>query len=263
VETNDQATRPISESTEAVKIKAMLKNVSHEPPGWKISPAVRVFFSHLDRDATSDLLRWCADLVDTQSMDSKQCGIPALGAKSWKIAPESLHHAVLHYVIKSRREFAGRAKLISEGDICDFMRAQIVEELTKTTQSEEQEIAQHEQTRKLIVDRLGELAKAEDLVKTKEEIIANIKMESKAIQQQLEKNISELQRNLERFLPHMRVFKTAFYFAAFFAGSMLADLLLNVRIIQPFWGVLGASIAASFLIMSYLMFRDWQKKFQQ
>jgi hypothetical protein len=120
---------------------------------------------------------------------------------------------------------------------------------------ETKESAEHERTRELFIEKLE---KCEDLISSRSgDIIEKIELESNAIQRKLEEQVLELQNSLARFLPHIRVFKTAFYFTSFFLTSIFVDLLLDVKIVQPFWAALGATISFGFIVMAYFMFRDW------
>ena len=140
---------------------------------------------------------------------------------------------------------------------------------------------EHEETRNLISDRFDELPKKDDLLKAKEEIIKNLEFdkeklekiitnqkkiiqkienESKVIQESLKEQIRGFQENLSRFLPYKRALKTSFYFLALFLGCIWSEILLDIRIMEPFWAWLGLIIFAGFLVMSYFMLMEWKRK---
>jgi uncharacterized membrane protein len=121
-------------------------------------------------------------------------------------------------------------------------------------------VSEHEQTRQLFIEKFDQLAKHEDLIKAKDEIIEQIQKEANATRLQLQGEIAELQNNLTRFLPYKRLFKTSFCCAGFFLAALLSDLLFGVTIILKFWAFLGASISVGFVVMAYSMFLDWRKR---
>jgi len=123
-----------------------------------------------------------------------------------------------------------------------------------------EEVSEHEQTRQLFIEKFDQLAKHEDLIKAKDEIIEQIQKEANATRLQLQGEIAELQNNLTRFLPYKRLFKTSFCCAGFFLAALLSDLLFGVTIILKFWAFLGASISVGFVVMAYSMFLDWRKR---
>ena len=121
-----------------------------------------------------------------------------------------------------------------------------------------EDVNQHEQTRHLFIEKFEELAKKDDIIKSKEEIIAKIEEESAEIQQRLKEEIKELRTYLDRFLPHKRAFRNSVYCLTFFLMSLLANLLFNILIITPFFAWLGTVISFGFLVMSYFMAEDWK-----
>lgn len=106
----------------------------------------------------------------------------------------------------------------------------------------------------------AELAKTDDIIKAKEEIIEKVEKESKEIQQYLEEKIAGLQESLSRFLPYKRMFRGSFYLLMFFLFSVLSEILLGITIVATSWAWLGVSISAAFLLMSYFSFLDWRNK---
>lgn len=175
----------------------------------------------------------------------------------WRTEPESLRYA-LKQTLEIQSEYG--TAIISDAQICEFIEATVAEVRATAAKSEEKESTEHEHTRELFIEKFSELAKNEDLLRAKDQIIAETRAQSREIQERFAEQIMELQSQLGRFLPHMRVFKTAFYFACLFLGSIFVDLLFNIKIIQPFWAALGAAISAGFIGMSYFMYLDWQEK---
>lgn len=127
----------------------------------------------------------------------------------------------------------------------------------------EVEMGEHEHTRKYIAEKIDgfvdELASKDDIIKAKSEIITKMSEEAEEIKQSMEGQISDLKRNLLRFLPYKRTFKVAFYFNIFFSFSILSKFTLGVTIVETFWALLGLTVSAGFLLMSYIMFLDWNK----
>lgn len=130
-----------------------------------------------------------------------------------------------------------------------------------------EEKSEHERTREYISEKIEtlstEVAKKDDLLRVKEEIIKKVERESKEIQLSLEQKIQGLQTNLSRFLPYKRAFRASSYVLIFFLASVFSDILLGITIVQKFWAWLGLSISAAFLLMSYFAFLDWQKSTRQ
>jgi len=126
------------------------------------------------------------------------------------------------------------------------------------------EKSEHELTRSFISDKIdtlsSELAKKEDLIKTKDEIILNIKNEAEENRKLLIQQIEELRKELKRFLPYKRAFKVSLYFTLLFLFSFFTNTFLNIEIIKPFWETLGLFISGSFLLMSYFLYLDWNKR---
>ena len=126
------------------------------------------------------------------------------------------------------------------------------------------DVSQHERTRQHISDKLQELivemATKDDIIKSKNEIIHNIKNESAAMQKILSSEIAELKANLLSFLPYKRSFRISFYFVMLFLFFQLSDIFLNIHIIEKFWGLTGLFVSAGFLVMSYFLLLDWNKK---
>lgn len=131
----------------------------------------------------------------------------------------------------------------------------------------QEEKSEHERTREYISEKIEtlstEVAKKDDLLRAKEEIINKVERESKEIQLSLEQKIQGLQTNLSRFLPYKRAFRASSYVLIFFLASVFSDILLGITIVQQFWAWLGLSISAAFLLMSYFAFLDWQKSTRQ
>jgi len=129
---------------------------------------------------------------------------------------------------------------------------------------EEHEKSEHELTRSFIADKIdalaSELAKKEDLIKAKDEIILNIKHEAEENRKLLIQQIEELRKELKRFLPYKRAFKVSLYFTLLFLFSFFTNTFLNIEIIKPFWETLGLFISGSFLLMSYFLYLDWNKR---
>lgn len=121
---------------------------------------------------------------------------------------------------------------------------------------------QHELTRRHISDKfedlVAQIATKDDVIKSKEEIIANIRKESLATQERLMAEIKELKCNLSVFLPHKRAFRLSLYFVILFSFFIFSELFFNVHIINKFWGSIGLSVSGGFLVMSYFLFLDWK-----
>ena len=126
---------------------------------------------------------------------------------------------------------------------------------------------QHEITRQHISDKIQDLsaqmATKDDIIKSKDEVISNIKAESIVTQEILSSEIEELKINLLNFLPYKRSFRISFYFVILFLFFQLSDIFLNIHIIEKFWGLTGLSISAGFLVMSYFLLLDWNKKYNE
>lgn len=120
-------------------------------------------------------------------------------------------------------------------------------------------ISEHQKTRQFISERFDELAKHDDLIKARDEIIESLKLESQKTQEELQNQINELKHYLNKFLPYKRAFRVSSYFLALFAFSTLSELLLGIVIIKPFWSTLGLAISGAFLLMSYYLFVDFKR----
>jgi len=144
----------------------------------------------------------------------------------------------------------------------EFASSLLKELLTKEYKITDE--VQHELTRKHISEKFQDLsaqvATKDDIIRSKEEIIANIKKESLATQEKLLTEIEELKYVLSRFLPHKRAFRLSLYFVILFLFFMFCELLFNVQIINKFWGSVGLSVSGGFLVMSYFLFLDWKGK---
>lgn len=123
---------------------------------------------------------------------------------------------------------------------------------------------EHELTRKHIAEKIEDLslkiATKEELIKSKEEIICNIKKESLATQEKLKSEIEELRSVLLSYLPHKRAFKISFYFVALFLFFIFSEYFFNIQIINKFWGSVGLCVSGGFLVMSYFLFLDWKRE---
>ncbi len=128
---------------------------------------------------------------------------------------------------------------------------------------EESQHTEHEFTRKLICEKIDslsdELAKKEDLLRAKEEVIENIRTEAEKTRSDLENRIIYLQKSLVRFLPYKRAARLSFYFISLFSFALLADLVLGVTIMDRFWTSIGICVSGGFSVMSYFLYLDWQK----
>lgn len=121
------------------------------------------------------------------------------------------------------------------------------------------EKSEHSITRQHISDKIDELAKKEDLIKIKDEIIDKIQTESAETKKHLEEQITDLKQCLSRYLPHKRTFRMSFYFTSIFSISIISNILFDIQIIHPFWAAIGLFVSCGFLIMSYFFFLDWKK----
>lgn len=84
---------------------------------------------------------------------------------------------------------------------------------------------------------------------------------------ELKKTIFELQVKLnilrtlqEENLSHKLLGRYSFSFFVFFSASMLSRLILDVTIVQPLWNFVGLFFSFGFLLMSWAMGFDWDKK---
>lgn len=148
----------------------------------------------------------------------------------------------------------GRSRLINA--------LQLQQDINEQETISQQEIAEHEKTRRYLSDRFDELAKKDDLLKAKDEIINKIvseNKENKLLIENLNENITDLQDMLIRFLPHKRLFKISLSFFIFFTISLLSNYFLNTIIIVTPWSWFGFLFSFGFILMSYFLRRDWNK----
>ena len=154
---------------------------------------------------------------------------------------------------------------------------------------------EHEKTRELIAEKLEDLAKKEDVILAKEEIIERLEIQLRNLQESLEKataelakskdleicatrlseevrkqgeatrmamteKIADLQRYLSKFAPQRRFFKVTFGFFSFFVVSMLIGSLFGIRIVEPFWGAIGIALTAAMLVVIYFGMKDIEER---
>lgn len=127
----------------------------------------------------------------------------------------------------------------------------ILEELDKSR-------SDHERLEAQIVTLSEDIAKKEDLIVAKEEIIKKVYLESQELQRLTKEKIDELKSTLEDFLPHKRTFKVSLYFMILFSACFFATLLTGISIITPFWNFLGIYISCGFILLSFALHKDWK-----
>jgi membrane-associated HD superfamily phosphohydrolase len=114
---------------------------------------------------------------------------------------------------------------------------------TKSDPTAGLESNEHENTRQHITEKIDELAKnlakKEDIIDSKEEIIKTIRAESNEIKACLEEKIIALETHLSRFLPYKRMFRGSFYGLIFFFTSIFLTVFLALLLLKDFgpgWG---------------------------
>ena len=129
---------------------------------------------------------------------------------------------------------------------------------------DDEEKIEHRKTREFISEKLdilsNEVAKKDDIIRTKDEIIETIQKEAKETQRILSEQIVGLQGHINRFLPHKRLLKTSLFLLSFCSISIFSDELLGVVILNRFWAVLGLLTSSIFSIMALIMFKDFKKQ---
>jgi len=153
---------------------------------------------------------------------------------------------------------------------------------------------EHEKTREFVAEKLADLAKKQDIIETKEEIITalknqiadleerleataaklvkteeleaatsrvceEVKLRSEETCRQMSEQLADLRRYLSKFVPHKRFFKVTFGFLCFFSVAVFVDKVFGVRIIEPFWGAIGIALTAAMLVVIYFGMKDAQE----
>lgn len=126
----------------------------------------------------------------------------------------------------------------------------ILSELAKSRQEHKEQILQIESLKK-------ELTQKKDLIEAKKQIIGALKEESGLIQSKHAENIQDLKSTLGEYLPHKRTFKVSMYFLTLFSGCFFSALLFNIKIIEPFWNMLGVIVSCGFIFLSIGLRKDW------
>ena len=121
--------------------------------------------------------------------------------------------------------------------------------------------AEHEKTRMLISEKLEEVAKKDDVIQAKEEIIASLNKQVEELENELKairhesseslQELRELRRCLEHFAPPKRFFRVTLGFFLFFLLSQIFGFALGLRIVDPFWANTGVVITALILVVIY------------
>jgi hypothetical protein len=150
---------------------------------------------------------------------------------------------------------------------------------------------EHQKTRELIGEKLADLAKKQDIIQAKEEIIGSLENQIRDLQRCLEERTAELAKTqeleacsarlcqevrsqseetrrcmgtelsdlriyLSKFAPHKRFFRVTFGFLFFFSVAMFVNSVFGVRIIEPFWGATGIGVTAAMLVVIYFGMND-------
>jgi hypothetical protein len=98
-----------------------------------------------------------------------------------------------------------------------------------------------------------EVATRDDIIK-QTELLLN---QQKELNTELENKLEILRSMQEANVPHKRLAKLSLAFFVFFALSFLSDVILNVTIVTPSWNNVGLLCSFSFLMMAFLMSKDW------
>jgi hypothetical protein len=157
-----------------------------------------------------------------------------------------------------------------------------------------EEHGEHEKTRELIAEKLEDLAKKQDVIEAKAEIIkaleneianlrerlngamadlvrskeleacasrlcAEVKTQSEETRKCMSAELADLRTYLSKFAPHRRFFKVTFGFLAFFSVAMLINIIFKVKIIEPFWDVIGMGLTIAMLIVIYFGMKDTEQ----
>lgn len=152
---------------------------------------------------------------------------------------------------------------------------------------------EYEKTRQLISDKLAQLPQREDLLNAKEEIIGELSDRIKDLQsrlettaaelaksreleecttklcdkicreheetrQHLDRQLSDLRKYLSKFAPHRRFFRVTFGLLCLFSVSLIIYSTIGIRIIEPFWAVVGVLMSSAMLIVIYFGMKDAQ-----
>lgn len=151
-----------------------------------------------------------------------------------------------------------KTNLIKENDWNNNLYIDLIKKYSSDQKSE------HEITRQYISEKIeklsSELAKKDELLKSKHEILLKIEDEFQQNKLALENEVNNLKNHLVKYLPHKRSFKTSLYFVILFLSFIFSELFFNVKIMETFWATLGVSVSFGFLIMSYFLFIDWKNR---
>jgi hypothetical protein len=150
---------------------------------------------------------------------------------------------------------------------------------------------EHERTRQLISEKLAQLPQREDLLHAKEETIRElsgrirelqtqlestaadlvksreleacttklcdqIRIESEGTRTHLSHELMELRAYLSKFAPHKRFFRVTFGLLCFFLVSLIVYSTSGIRILEPFWAIIGVVLGVAMLIVIYFGMRD-------
>jgi hypothetical protein len=153
------------------------------------------------------------------------------------------------------------------------------------------EDTEHAKTRGLIVERLADVAKKQDVIDAKDETIKilkdqlrdleerlgaiteklvkaeqleaatsrmceEVKLRSAETCMQMSEQLTDLRKYLSKFAPHRRFFKVTFGFLLFFSVAVFVNSVFGVRIIEPFWGAIGIPLTAAMLVVIYFGMTD-------
>jgi hypothetical protein len=150
---------------------------------------------------------------------------------------------------------------------------------------------EHEKTRELITEKIAVLAEKKDIIEARDQTIATLTKQIEDLQRRLEstmadlatareleecskqvcdkvrseseetrdaltRELADLRRYLSKFAPYKRFFRVTFGSLCFFAVSLVIDFAFKVRIVEPFWGVVGAGFSAAMLLVVYFGMKD-------
>jgi hypothetical protein len=116
--------------------------------------------------------------------------------------------------------------------------------------------AQIESLRLQLDAAVSELAKTRDLEETSRLVCETVRLEHEATRERMSTQIRDLQNYLEKFTPPRRFFRVTFGILSFFCTSVILSSWLGVRIVEPFWALVGMVLSAAMLLVIYLGMRD-------